>query len=246
LETYTQTVLIVSTVLFGLSTAAWALCPLGMADIDGKYCVDKHEGALVETTGGATKPWPHYLVPLDSATYQAVSGYGRVPQGYISGAAAAKACENAGKRLCTAAEWVKACRGSKDQDFPYGPAFISGVCNEHGQDKSHKDPMHRLFGATPRYDLREMNDPRLDQLPDTVAPSGSFPGCVNDYSVRDMVGNLHEWVSDVDAKGLGRFNGGYFNEADKNGPGCRYKTTAHAFQYHDYSTGFRCCRDPLK
>ena len=26
-----------------------------------------------------------------------------------------------------------------------------------------------------------------------------------------------------------------------NGDGCAYRTTAHASEYHDYSTGFRCC-----
>jgi hypothetical protein len=29
-----------------------------------------------------------------------------------------------------------------------------------------------------------------------------------------------------------------------NGEGCAYATTAHGFDYHDYSTGFRCCLDP--
>jgi hypothetical protein len=30
----------------------------------------------------------------------------------------------------------------------------------------------------------------------------------------------------------------------QNGEGCTYATSAHAFDYHDYSTGFRCCMDP--
>jgi hypothetical protein len=29
----------------------------------------------------------------------------------------------------------------------------------------------------------------------------------------------------------------------QNGEGCEYRTTAHRRDYHDYSTGFRCCRD---
>jgi hypothetical protein len=28
-----------------------------------------------------------------------------------------------------------------------------------------------------------------------------------------------------------------------NGDGCSYKTVAHDADYHDYSTGFRCCAD---
>ena len=33
-------------------------------------------------------------------------------------------------------------------------------------------------------------------------------------------------------------------DAKINGPGCEYRTTAHAPSYYDYSTGFRCCADP--
>ncbi len=36
---------------------------------------------------------------------------------------------------------------------------------------------------------------------------------------------------------------GYYQDAHKNGEGCKYVTTAHAPTYHDYSTGFRCCKD---
>jgi formylglycine-generating enzyme required for sulfatase activity len=216
---------------------------MGSVEVEGKFCVDRFEGSLVETSGGSEKPWPANLPLLSSATYKAVSQSGRLPQGYISGEQAAKACAAAGKRLCTNAEWVQACRGPKNTDFPYGAAYQSGACNEHGQDPKHKDPMHRLFGATPAYDMREMNDPRLNLQPETVEPGGTFSSCKSGYGAYDMVGNLHEWVSDVDKSGRGRFNGGYFNEADQHGPGCTYKTTAHLFAYHDYSTGFRCCSD---
>jgi len=42
--------------------------------------------------------------------------------------------------------------------------------------------------------LLALNDPRLDQLDDTLAKTGAFPACVNDYGVYDMVGNLDEWT----------------------------------------------------
>jgi hypothetical protein len=54
-----------------------------------------------------------------------------------------------------------------------------------------------------------------------------------------MVGNLHEWTSDP----YGTFQGGYYLDTQINGEGCAYRTTAHDFDYHDYSTGFRCCGD---
>ena len=222
---------------------ARALCPMGTVEVEKKFCVDKYEGSLVETTGGAERPWPGNRPILSTATYKAISRAGVLPQGYISGAQAAQACANAGKRLCTNAEWVQACRGPSDTDFPYGATYVTGACNEHGRDGTYHAPMHRLFGPRPKYDMSEMNDPRLHLQQDTVAPSGLFGACKSGYGAMDMSGNLHEWVSDVDKTGRGRFNGGYFVEADQHGPGCSYKTTAHLFQYHDYSTGFRCCAD---
>ncbi|HEY8074901.1 MAG TPA: SUMF1/EgtB/PvdO family nonheme iron enzyme, partial [Labilithrix sp.] len=94
------------------------------------------------------------------------------------------------------------------------------------------------------YDKAHLDDPRLDQLPDTVAASGSHPGCASGYGAFDMVGNLHEWTADVHGGGLGVFRGGYYQDTHLNGDGCSYKTTAHAVDYHDYSTGFRCCSAP--
>jgi formylglycine-generating enzyme required for sulfatase activity len=54
-----------------------------------------------------------------------------------------------------------------------------------------------------------------------------------------MVGNLHEWIADPS----GVFAGGYFMDTFQNGEGCEYRTRAHDLDYHDYSTGFRCCAD---
>jgi formylglycine-generating enzyme required for sulfatase activity len=73
----------------------------------------------------------------------------------------------------------------------------------------------------------------------TLARTGEHAGCVNDWGLYDMVGNLHEWTADPN----GTFQGGYYLDTQVNGEGCAYRTTAHPFDYHDYSTGFRCCAD---
>jgi formylglycine-generating enzyme required for sulfatase activity len=83
-----------------------------------------------------------------------------------------------------------------------------------------------------------MNDPRLNQLPGGLAPTGKFKKCRNGFDVYDMVGNLHEWT----AAKSGTFRGGYYLDTHINGDGCDYRTTAHDAKYHDYSTGFRCCK----
>jgi hypothetical protein len=86
-----------------------------------------------------------------------------------------------------------------------------------------------------------LNDPRLNQLPGTVAKTGAFPLCASDYGVFDMVGNMDEWTADPN----GTFQGGFWLDTDLHGEGCAYRTIAHGFGYHDYSTGFRCCSAPM-
>jgi hypothetical protein len=88
-----------------------------------------------------------------------------------------------------------------------------------------------------------LNDPRLGQVEGALAKSGEHPDCSNGYGVVDMVGNLHEWVATSPSSPNGTFAGGYYLDTSQNGDGCNYRTVAHAHEYHDYSTGFRCCAD---
>jgi len=226
-------------------------CSAEMVEVNAArtaFCIDRYEASLVQRAArGALSPWPgNRPVEGSEASIVAVSQRGVKPQAYISGAQAALACEHAGKRLCTAEEWVTACRGPNNTRYPYGNTRQAGVCNDRF-DRPTGHPVQRLFretrapgtSAAKMWTPAFMNDPRLLELPDTVAASGAFPRCTNAYGVVDMVGNLHEWVADPE----GTFLGGYFMDTRQNGEGCAYRTRAHAFTYHDYSTGFRCCSD---
>lgn len=200
-------------------------CGADMVAIEG-FCIDRYEGHLA-----GLDP---YQVPT---TGLAANAAGAVPQGYISGEVAEAACQAAGKRLCTSDEWIRACEGPAGNVYPYGDTYQAGACNE-GRS-SH--PVIELFGPDATFSPTEMNDPRLNQLPDSLAPSGAHPACVSAEGVYDLHGNLHEWVADSS----GTFRGGFYVDASINGAGCSYRTTAHSFDYHDYSTGFRCCADPF-
>jgi hypothetical protein len=90
----------------------------------------------------------------------------------------------------------------------------------------------------------QLNDPRLGQVEGALAKTGEHPDCANGFGVVDMVGNIHEWVATDPNTAHGTFAGGYYLDTSLNGDGCGYKTQAHAHDYHDYSTGFRCCADP--
>ena len=81
------------------------------------------------------------------------------------------ACAAHGMRLCTAAEWERACRGSASAGFPYGPEYVPGRCNVRG-------------GARP-----------------AITPAGAFPGCVSPAGIYDMSGNAAEWVQEGSARG---------------------------------------------
>jgi hypothetical protein len=197
--------------------------------------MDPFEASTVEVKpDGSTTPHSPFL-PVTGLHVKAVSQKGVVPQAYISGTESLAACVQAGKRLCTEREWVTACKGPERTQYPYGNEHQPGFC----VDTNRTDPLKKLFeslGAA-RYHFSVMNDARLNQLPDTLALTGSFPRCANGYRVYDLVGNLHEWTADP----RGTFRGGFYLDSKLNGSGCDYRTVVHPATYHDYSIGFRCC-----
>jgi formylglycine-generating enzyme len=239
--------------------AAKTVCPKEMT-ANGNYCIDRWEGHLLRREpNGTLGPHPHHARPSDGE-FVAASEAGVRPQGYISRNEAKRACENAGKRLCSVNEWYAVCRGAERTTYPYGPRYEKGRCNV---GKAHL--LSLLFGKDPkswRYD-EHFNAPELDQRPGFLASTGEYAGCAGSNGVYDMVGNLHEWVSDrVDLSlaeklpltdgirrklktntGKGIFMGGFFSTTDQHGQGCNFVTAAHEPAYHDYSTGFRCCKD---
>ena len=218
-----------------------ARCPDQMSLVGGRVCVDRFEASLVRIERGREVAVSPYDSVDGQSGYRAVSRPGVIPQGYISGAEAEQACRASGKRLCTAGEWTLGCRGPDHLQFPYGNERRAHVCNDDIRAK------HPVIEAVAKAGLSRdqtwkegMNLSLINQLPDSLLPTGDRSECVSPDGLFDMVGNLHEWVADAD----GTFRGGYYMDTSHNGEGCSYQTTAHDFDYHDYSTGFRCCADP--
>ncbi|MGZ3420460.1 MAG: SUMF1/EgtB/PvdO family nonheme iron enzyme [Polyangiales bacterium] len=220
-------------------------CPKGMLKVASSpaFCVDRYEGSIVNADG--TSWSPYYPPPAASgATYRAVSLKGAVPQGYISGEKAQKACTNAGKRLCTNTEWLRACRGPTSNIYPYGNTREPGVCN----DARSVHPAVQCFDSTASWVFSHLDYPGINQQPETVDKTGANTGCVTSEGAYDMMGNLHEWIYDDPSKYTDPvkaidFRGGFYADTKLNGEGCLYQTTAHNFVHWDYSTGFRCCAD---
>lgn len=243
-------------------------CPPEMALIerrDHPLCVDRFEASLREVGAEgalASTLHPYFERPASARRYAAVSVGAVFPQAYISRDEASAACANVGKRLCTRAEWQRACRGGGVRVYPYGDHRVDGACN------SGKPPLlPRMFperGYHYAYDAH-FNAPELAREPGFLARTGELAACTSELGVHDMVGNLHEWVSDgvgqaflesFEAEGKrqwqparvgnGMFLGGFFSTQSEHGAGCNFTTIAHEPAYHDYSTGFRCCRDAAR
>ena len=202
-----------------------------MAAVGDAFCIDRWEASTELPTG---KPHsPYHSVAWKKV--KAVSRPGVVPQGYTAATEADAACERAGKRLCTTQQWVEACAGTGKvkRTYPYGMEPKPGACNT---DR----PIHpsSMVHGQRREDAVGLNDPRLNQQKQTVAPTGSFRECVTPAGVADLHGNLLEWTRGDQPVLMG----GYYLDGKEHGPGCYYVTDGHGPEYHDFSTGFRCCK----
>ncbi len=166
---------------------------------------------------------------------RAVSEPRVVPNGYLSRTAAEQVCSVAGKRLCSHGEWVHACRGQANRQFPYGSQYQDGQCNVNRE----AHPASLLHGNASIHHL----DPRLPLVKSSAGPllreTGATATCASrwgDDAIYDMVGNLDEWIDDEG----GSFAGGFFSRATREG--CESLITVHGPEYFDYSLGTRCCR----
>ncbi|MBE2254084.1 MAG: SUMF1/EgtB/PvdO family nonheme iron enzyme [Myxococcus sp.] len=204
-------------------------CPPGMVSV-GTFCIDRYEAFLEELDGGA---WCPFVNP-GGRRLRARSASGAVPQGFITQVQATAACLETSKRLCTDAEWLRACRGPANTTYPYGNTRLTGVCN----DRRAVHPAVELYGTSASWIFSHIDSPCLNQLDGGLARAGDFSGCASAEGVFDLMGNLHEWTADP----AGTFRGGFYVDTVINGNGCLYATTAHDVSHWDYSTGFRCCR----
>jgi formylglycine-generating enzyme required for sulfatase activity len=148
---------------------------------------------------------------------------------------AMSACAEQGKRLCWENEWTAACEGPDKLPFPYGYARSKEACNI--ENPWIKPSLKKLYDTNPAVSGAELS--RLDQ----GVASGAKEGCVSGFGVRDLTGNVDEWVMLEKKRGEGGWAGlkggawGHVRNA------CRPVTTSHAPEFTYYFISFRCCAD---
>jgi formylglycine-generating enzyme len=143
----------------------------------------------------------------------------QLPANHQSFTHAEKACAQMGKRVCRESEWNFACEGEEMRPYPYGFERDPSACNAD-----------RVDIVTAGGELRDLR-----------APADAFPRCVSPFGVRNLAGNLEEFVA-MDGAGPPRpaMKGAYWQPSRNF---CRANQTAHDRYYHGTETGFRCCAD---
>ena len=173
-------------------------CPGDMARVNQtNVCIDRYEASK---SGNAA---------------QSVAGV--APWAHLNQGEAAGGCGNAGKRLCTTAEWQGACGGPNFWSYPYGTAFLAGRCNDANAGRCAGD------GSG-------------------VKVAGSLAGCVGyDPHVYDLSGNVWEWLADQTAGACTSAGGSVDSCADPVKLSCASPKATDCTLKWD-GLGFRCCQ----
>ncbi|HEY8039251.1 MAG TPA: SUMF1/EgtB/PvdO family nonheme iron enzyme [Polyangiaceae bacterium] len=210
-------------------------CPESMVLVEGDYCTEVREDCIewedppVNKLARCAKfapsecvgPRVHKRFCVDRDEYTAPGE--ALPESDVSWTQARDVCERQNKRLCMETEWEFACEGEQMLPYPTGYERDSNACN---------------------FDKSDLTDPHTGKLRDQREPEAQLDRCVSPFGVRNMSGNVDEWVWRDRTWGEWRsaLKGGWWMPARDR---CRPATTAHDEHFHELQTGVRCCADAL-
>ena len=177
----------------------------------GAFTMGSDTGTELESPARLVTTGEYYI---DKFEYPNVLG--EQPLGGVSWFEAQAKCQEVGKRLCTAREWEKACRGPEGFIYPYG--------NTYDKDKCRTEV----------------------EWQDGAAVSRAYPECVSGYGVYDMSGNLLEWTTEKSLPSQpkeGYATRGGFWQSTGFQSRCSYKGLFFFHStYREVNIGFRCCK----
>jgi hypothetical protein len=216
-----------------LAADAPPACPAGMVLVDGDYCTAVRESCeRWEDPPGTPLARCAKFAPTECVGHRVHERFcvdrdeyvrpgENLPLGDASWNDASAICLAEHKRLCKETEWELACEG--EQMLPYTTGY-------------ERDPL------ACNYDRSDLVDPNTGKLRDQRRPAEQLERCVSPFGVRNMNGNLDEWVVRNRSAGDRRsaLKGGWWMAARER---CRPATTAHGETFHELQTGVRCCAD---
>ena len=218
-------------------------CPPDMVRVNGvhyehlqRVCLRKQWGKCVAFAPDLVLAEPE-ATPVDVCMdrFEWPNRVGERPVVMVRFGEAESACAAAGKRLCSEFEWELACEGPERLPWPYGWERSEGRCNSDKPFRAYDEA--NLTTVDDRVRNREVA--RLWQ----GVEAGAFPTCASAFGVRDLVGNVEEWVrtSRKEWPHRSSLKGGYWS---KPWTGCRGTNERHGGSFRYYQVGFRCCRAP--
>lgn len=179
--------------------------------IDRTPVTNQQFGAFVEATGyeteaerkGSSQTWRLSHTPVKA----------NHPVVYVTYHDAKAYCDWAGKRLPSADEWKKACRGPEGLLYPWGNRFNRDLCNTAESQRGWE-----------------------------TTPVDRFPGGASPYGVLDLVGNVEEWTATTGPRGdLIILGGSWCMSCEIYGLPVLHRLASPSFLSNEQ--GFRCAKD---
>ncbi len=160
-------------------------CPTGMRYIPaGSFRMGSSPDDPLRTSGEKTNT-PTLVQAYCVDLYEYPNKPGAPPKTNIAWQDAEASCESQGKRLCSEAEWERACKGPGNQRYPYGNEYKPNVCAT------------QIADGQKRY----------------LTASGQAAGCRSTFGIYDMSGAAREWTG-TPGQGSPILKGGGVDDAD--------------------------------
>lgn len=158
-----------------------------IASDNGDFLIDAYEAsrsnATASTAGTGITLACNYknTVPWYNATYDD----------------ARNACLDAGKRLCTKAEWIAACK----QTYPYGSTYKSGTCNDTNGLES--DPTGAHTGCKTSSGIYDMSGNVAEWVEGGFIMGGSYNSASGEVTCESMLDHSKDYATGYTSSGIG-------------------------------------------